>query len=354
MNAAVIALTANGSAFALRLAPLLDADVYVKPRFAAQLKRKYNNVKLLNDDFKLIIGKIFEDYDALIFVMACGIVVRTLAPYIKDKTKDPAVVVLDERGKFVISLLSGHIGGANKLAEYIAEIVGGTAVITTATDVNGVIAFDILAEENDCAIENISDLKYISSRLVNGGKVGLHSDLPLKGNVPENIVAENSENNEKNNYSAELVVISNRLCVDTKGKITLYIRPKNLIVGIGCKRGTTKEQIVAAIREFFIANNKSIHSLRVIATIDLKQDEQGLLEYCKERSIELSIIDRKSVKAVEGQYTASSFVQGITGVSSVAEPCAVLAGNNAKLICKKTVYKGITLALAEEEKVFNL
>lgn len=352
MRTAVIALTENGARLAVQLGNRTGGDVYVKyPTAYLSGGPEERKVKYIHGDFTGFVGALFNEYRALVFIMACGIVVRAIAPYMKDKCSDPAVVVLDEAGRYCISLLSGHLGGANKLAAEIAGMTGGIPVITTATDVNGVVAFDVLAAENDCSIENLEALKYISSRLVNGGKIGLCSDIPLVGNMPGNIILKGDREFEGMEH---LVVIGNKTDVPVAGKTILYLRPKNLLLGIGCRRGTAKEQIEAAVNDFFLKNGKSMLSLKAIATVDLKKDEHGLLEYCRDRKLRLEIIDRDSIKAVEDEYTASSFVKDTTGVSSIAEPCAVLAGRNAKLLCKKTLYKGITLALAEEEKVFNL
>jgi len=286
--------------------------------------------------------------------MACGIVVRTIAPYLKSKTTDPAVIVMDEQGKHVISLLSGHIGGANVLAREIAGITGGTPVITTATDVNGVVSFDVFAVNNNCVFENITSLKHISSQLVNGGKVGLYTDCSFKNTTPENIVhIPVCDGGVQEKYECG-VLLSNRTDINIEAEKLLVLRPRNLVLGIGCRRGTTREQIQSAFLDFMKNNNRSILSLRCIASIDLKKDEKGLLEFCSEYGMELKIIPRSYIQSIEENFTCSGFVKEKTGIASVAEPCAVLASYNGRLICRKTVYKGITLALSEEEKEYYI
>ncbi|MHB1443805.1 MAG: cobalt-precorrin 5A hydrolase, partial [Candidatus Humimicrobiaceae bacterium] len=337
----------NGAELALRLGLELNATVYIKEEFIKMQENELIAVYPIEGGFSAFVGRIFSEYEAIVFVMASGIVVRAIAGCIKDKTSDPAIVVMDEKGQHVISLLSGHIGGANRLARIIAQKTGAVPVITTSTDVNSTIAFDEFAVKNNCAIENLSDLKYISSELVNGEKAGLYSDYELVGELTSNIV-------RYDGTCSYAVVFSNRTDIDMKDGKTLYIRPRNLILGIGCKKGTAKEQIEAAVQDFMRKNNKSILSLKCAATIDLKKDEKGLLEFCREHSLNLIIIPRDKIASVENNFAYSAFVKKKAGVGSVAEPCALLAVKNAAAVCGKTVYKGITLALSEEEMSFYI
>lgn len=354
MKTSVIALTKNGSELAVKIAEKLDAEVYLKREFLKSYLGKSNAVYPIEENLAALVSKIFNAYDAFIFIMACGIAVRTIAPHIQSKTSDPAVLVLDEKGQHVISLLSGHIGGANRLAAKVSEITGGTTVITTSTDVNKVIPFDVFAVENNCKIENIENLKYISSELVNGGIVGFYTDCRLNGNMPENIILQPVDNTKHESNINVFVVLSNRTDINQPGIKTLFLRPKNLILGIGCKRGISEEQIQFAIEDFMKKNNKSLTSLRCLATIDLKKDEEGLIKYCRQNGLELKIISRNEIEKIENNFTCSEFVKQQVGVASVAEPCAVLASSNGRLICKKTAYNGITLALAEEEREYSL
>lgn len=351
MKIAAIALTKNGIELAGRIGRVLEADIYVKNEYMDKVIMNGELVMIhpFSADFKGLIKKIFFEYDALIFVMACGIAVRSIAPYIKNKKTDPAVVVVDELGRFSISLLSGHIGGANRLTGRVASILGGIPVITTATDINGVIAFDELAADNHCAIENIGNLKYISAELVNGGKVSLFYDCKLNGMLPANILPYNHESPCK-----LVVALSNCAHIPVEGDRILYIRPKNLVLGIGCKKGKSKQEIQEAIEEFLEKNNKSMLSIGCIASIDLKASEKGILDFCSERGIPFKTYSAEEIRRIEHRFQQSEFVKKTTGAGSVAEACAVLACTNSTVICGKTVYDGITLALAEEEKVFTL
>lgn len=351
MKTAVIALTKNGFELAGKIGRELDADIYVKNDYIDKviLNGELVMIHPFTADFRGMIEKIFFTYDALIFIMACGIAVRSIAPYIKDKQSDPAVVVVDELGRFAISLLSGHIGGANRLAVRVAAVMGGIPVITTATDINGVIAFDELATDNDCAVENIGDLKYISSELVDGGKVSFFSDCRIVGVLPHNI-----ETPIPGQLYKLAVALTNSIKAPVKAERILYLRPRNLIIGIGCKKGKTRQEIEKAVIDFMENNSKSMLSVKCIASISLKANERGILDFCSERNIPFKTLSAEKIKTVEHQFQSSDFVKRITGVGSVSEASAVLAGNNPKLICPKTVYNGVTLALAEEEKVFTL
>ncbi|MFZ5989664.1 MAG: cobalt-precorrin 5A hydrolase [Bacillota bacterium] len=353
MKKAVISLTQNGADLAVKLGSSIEADIYVKSEYASHYGSLYKGCSIhpVGEIFGDFVGSLFESCDALVFIMACGIVVRSIAPYIKDKRTDPAVVVLDEKGKFVISLLSGHIGGANALAGEISLVTGGTPVITTATDVNDTVAFDVFAKQNDCIIENFEELKYISSELVNNNKVYFYCDHDIQGDLPENLIKlKGSGCIDKENA----VVLSSKTDFEVSSRKAVFIRPRNLILGIGCRKGILKENVEVAVRDFMDKNKRSMASIKCLATIELKKDEQGLLEFCREHGLYLSTVSTDRVKEVEDSYTRSEFVKGKVGVSSVAEPCAVLSGKNARLICKKKVYRGITLALSEEEKVFRI
>lgn len=357
MRTAVVSLTRRGGELAVRLAGSLGGDAYVKLEYLPELEPcsqaegavRRERLFAVPEGFTAFAGTLFGMYDGIVFVMACGIVVRAVAPYIRDKKQDPAVVVMDERGQYAISLLSGHIGGANELAVKAAETVGGVPVITTATDVSGVIAFDVVAQKNHCRIENMAILKKISARLVDGGKLGFLCDYKVEGAIPEYLVA--MDNTDSQGLA---VIISNRADVSGKPDKVLCLRPRNLILGIGCRRGTPREQIGRAVEDFMAASGKSPLSLKRIASVDIKKDEAGILEFSREQGLETCFVSRDAIAELEGSFQASEFVRQTLGVGGVAEPSALLCGTRARLVRGKTVYQGITLALAEEETVISL
>jgi cobalt-precorrin 5A hydrolase len=350
MKTAVVSLTLRGAELAFKIGRQMKTDIYMKKQFTEKYVLNDKNALIHPvTDFSTLIEKLFKNYDALVFVMACGIVVRSIAPYIKDKVSDPAVLVVDEKGQHVISLLSGHIGGANKLANDVAQMTGGVPVITTATDINDVIAFDMFATKNNCQIENLKDLKYISSELVNGGKVGFYTDCSVRGIWPGNVIEDQPPGNFK--YG---VALTNELNIPYKAEKLLALRPKNLVLGIGCRKGTPVQLIASAVEDFLRRNNKSLLSVKYLASIDLKKEETGIVEFCVRKGLEFRTFSAEAIKSIEDKFDLSLFVKKSVGVGSVSEACAVLGGDNARLICPKTIYKAITLALAEEERVFYL
>lgn len=347
MKKAVLALTKSGAELAFRIGAELQAEIYMKEEFAGEQSPP---VHLLGEDFGELVQKIFPEYDALVMIMACGIAVRTIAPCLTDKYHDPAVVVLDEKGRYVISLLSGHHGGANRLATEVAAVTGGAPVITTATDLNGVPAFDVFALENDCRLENPAVLKKISAELANAGQVGLYTDYPLE-NLPTCLVPCSFGAPNPVRYG---VVFSNRIHLEVAGEKILTVRPRNLILGVGCRRGIAPNRLRQAVRDFFRRQKRSLLSLKIVATVDLKNKEPGILELVNNYGVSFRNITRQAIKNLGVGYTRSEFVERQIGVGGVAEPCALLAAEQTKLICGKTIYPGITLALAEEVKTYRL
>ena len=251
--------------------------------------------------------------EALVFVSACGIAVRTIAPFIKSKTEDPAVVVLDEAGKNVISLLSGHIGGANELARRIAGITGGNAVVTTATDVRNLTAVDEWAVKNNCSIENIKAAKDVSSEILDGHRVGVAvTDLLQPAPWP----------------------------------VTLWLRPKNLVLGIGCKKNTDFELLKESASDFLKNAGVSPLSLSALASIDLKKDEKAIKELAEEYGVPFVTYKAEELAELEGNFSSSEKVKSVAGVDNVCERAAVLKAEGP-LLRSKTLYKGITFALAK-------
>jgi cobalt-precorrin 5A hydrolase len=346
MRLAVVALTKNGAVVAAKIVEKMTADLFTRWDFQGAQPAG----DLANGRFSAFVGELFEKYEGIIFIMACGIVVRSIAPFLKNKKTDPAVLVIDEQGGHVISLLAGHYGGANQLARQIAALIGGEAVITTATDLQQVIAFDLFAKENECIIENESELKTISAALVNGETVALYTPYRLRGQLPRQI----RQGTIPGDPGRLAVILDNGLGNEPAARQALFIRPKNLILGIGCKRGTAKTAIGNAVADFLQKNRRSFLSLKKLASIELKANETGILEYCRERDLIFQTLSVAQLAVIQSQLSSSDFVKQTVGVGNVAEACALLAGNHTRLICGKMVYPGITLALAEEEREFQL
>lgn len=259
----------------------------------------------------------FYEADALLYIGAAGIAVRAIAPFVKDKTSDPAVLVMDEAGRHVISLLSGHIGGANALAEKIALLTGAEPVITTATDVRGIPAIDSWAVSQDMAIENPSAVKAVSASLLAGRSVG--------------------------------VAITERT-IRPPFDVTLYLRPRTLVLGAGCKKGVDAETFEKNALAFLRENGVSLLSVRALASIDVKKDEEAFLHFSQKYRLPFLTYDADELKNAAGVFAHSDFVEKTVGVGNVCERAAVLASAGALLV-GKTVYEGMTFALAGDEKL---
>lgn len=291
----------------------------------------------------------------LIFIMAAGIVVRTIAPLIRDKRTDPAVVVLDEKGDFAISLLSGHLGGANEVSKEIADFLGGKAVITTASDVNDLTPIDLWAAANGLAIEDWDLAPQIGARLLNNGNLKVYTEIEVK--LPEEFlrVAE---------PQAADILITNKACHpklvsgsdwmlkqvqhdrnDISGK-PFYLRPKNLVIGIGCNSATSEDEIENSIKAVLDENNLSFLSIHSIATIDIKGHEQGLKAFAEKHNLKISTFTADELNKVNG-VSKSEAVFNATGAYAVSEPAALLASGAQYLLIPKQKKGNVTVAIAE-------
>ena len=280
-------------------------------------------------------GPIFNDVDAMVFVGSVGIAVREIAPHVRDKSTDPAVVSIDELGKFSVPLLSGHIGGANDLALALAETIGATPVITTATDINKKFSVDAWAARNGYGIASLSRAKAVSAAILEQD-VPLKSDYPIVTNLPGGVVLADSGD----------VGIRISVFKDEPYKQTLRLIPKILHLGIGCRKGTPVETIREAVDEVLLEHNIDQRAIKCAASIDLKAEEAGLLQYCGEQKLPVTFYTAEELKAVPGEFTPSTFVKSITGVDNVCERSALIGAE--KLIVRKTALNGVTVALAAE------
>lgn len=273
--------------------------------------------------------------------MAAGIVVRTLAPMLADKRKDPAVVVCDERGRFAVSLLSGHLGGGNALAEQVAGILGGRAVITTASDVLGQTALDLWCRDLGLAVADKKSLTRAMGKLVNQETVTLYSDyfvpeLPADIKLSEQVA------------TADLV-ITGRTDVQTTGTL---LHPGVFIAGIGCNRGTPEGEIKQALQEACLAHSLALQSIRGLASIDLKNDEPGLLDFARNSGRPIDFYNRDQLNSVDGVSTSAAVLKA-TGARGVAEPAAVLAAGGGRLLVKKMKWANVTVAIGERVEPFQ-
>lgn len=275
----------------------------------------------------------FQKSDALIFIGAVGIAVRAIASHCKSKATDPAVIVLDERGRFSIPILSGHLGGANDLAKKLASICGAVPVITTATDVESVFAVDEWAKAQNCHVLEPERIKTVSSTLLAGKVVYYDSQWKITGTQPENVFP--TDENHQADFSVTLHPQSD----------ALHLVPKICVLGVGCKRGTSVEHIEATFKQFCKETGCAPQSICACASIDLKKDESGLLKFCQNHDFNIHFYTAEELKKASGEFTSSSFVQQITGVDNVCARAAVLA-SGGELVIEKHIYSGVTFAVA--------
>jgi cobalt-precorrin 5A hydrolase / precorrin-3B C17-methyltransferase len=279
--------------------------------------------------------QLWDTQRVLIFIMATGIVVRTIGPLVKDKKKDPAVIVLDEKGKFAVSLLSGHLGGANEHAKEIAHFLKGKAVVTTASDVNNLTSIDMWARQKGLVIEDWREVSRIGTRLLNKGMLKVYTEARL--DLPDDFM-------EVDDPEKADAVITNR--VNLPGKEPLVLRPKNLLIGIGCNKGTQADEIEEAVKKALAENNLSFLSIQLLATIDRKGSEPGLVNFVKRHGFGISVFTAGELNSVKG-ITKSDAAFKATGAQAVAEPAALLASGSDKLLVLKHKIGNVTVAVAE-------
>lgn len=350
---AVWAITAKGSGLAGMLSEKLPgAEVYLSSRLTFEepaAGMKVLPFKNLSD--RLV--QVFNRYSGHIFIMSTGIVIRVLAPLIRHKTIDPAVVVVDERGLHSISLLSGHIGGANELALTVAGLIGADPVITTATDINNLPAIDLLACKNGLLIENPEAIKYVNSSFLCGNKIRLHDPFKiLSDTLPEAMQTPFNLSGRSEPPGDKLCKADNPSGVYIDDIIahvppnTLILRPKSLAVGIGCNRNTPTKEIKDLLFRVLKQYKLSQKSLYCLASINIKNDEQGLLNLAKELDLPLKFFHKDDLEKVKNIKNPSLMVEKHVGVKSVCEAAAILSAKNGTLIAPKYTAGNVTVAIA--------
>lgn len=273
----------------------------------------------------------FSAADALVFVGAVGIAVRAIAPYVRSKAQDPAVVVVDECARFAVPVLSGHLGGANDLARRITQICGAVPVITTATDLHRAFAVDEWAKRQGCTVADPGRIKLVSAKILRGETVLFRSPWPVSGEVPGGV-------QEGAPCDFELTV-----CAKDSG--ALRIVPHIAVLGFGCRRGVSVQVIENVFSSFLRESSLSEEAFVKVCSIDLKADEPGLCEFCRAHGLALETFSAEELRQAEGEFSPSAFVKSVTGVDNVCERSAVL-GSKGALFQRKYVKNGVTMAAA--------
>ena len=357
---AIVAVTRNGASLALRLqASLPGSDCFVPQRHRFALAMGAAGYERLGTLFP----KVWAEYRAVICIMATGIVVRLIAPLLKHKTVDPAVVVLDERGNYAISLVSGHLGGANRLAKKVAGIIGGRAVITTASDVSEKPALDMIAAEAGLEIENVEMLGLLERAVLEDeafwvfdpeGRLDAHladqpNVFPLTGNGltgrPTTGIAGTLDSKRASAREGQVpgIWVSETLAPGILQ--CLALRPRNLVVGIGCNRGTPVKELLDFLATVFEWRGLSMLSIRNLASVDLKADEPAILEAAKALRRPVRFYSRLEIENINVP-NPSAVVAAHIGVESVCEATALLSAQTRTLLIPKQKTANVTLAVA--------
>lgn len=339
MKAEIISFTEHGAVLAQKLKKGLEAQ---QIGCQAWMKKKDacppEEVKPLEISLREWTKEQFAVSDVLIFIGAAGIAVRSIAPFVKSKKTDPAVIVVDEQGRHAISLLSGHIGGANAMTLLASEILGAEPVITTATDLNGKFAVDAFAARRDLYMDSMPYAKEIASELVSGRSVGMRSAYPVFGKAPEEL-------DRKGGYPVGFAI---DILKKNPFERTLHLVPRIVTLGIGCKKGMDAGHISEVVERVLEEHGIFRESVRQIASIDLKKEETGILALSDELGVPFITYTAEELQQAESEdgFTESAFVKNITGVGSVCERAALKGAGVKKLLVPKTADGGVTVAVA--------
>lgn len=355
MRLAVISFTRTGGRLGIRLAQKLresgaECEACLQPRFFKEITEKPERTWItpLEESLGEWTERQFGQADGLIYIGAAGIAVRAIAPFLQDKLTDPAVVVVDELGRYAISLLSGHVGGANELTGMVAEICGAEPVITTATDVNKKTAIDVWAVRHGLKITDREMAKKISAALLEEKTVGFFSDFFTDEPVPEGYIA-----GKICDENVWVTVREKPLSGDALWKAyseagrVLRLVPQALVVGIGCRKGMAAEKIREVSEQVLSEANLEKCAVEKLASIDLKKEEEGICLLAKEWKVPFLTFSAAELEQIRDNVEESGFVRKVTGTGNVCERAALLAaGDGAKLVVRKHAQNGITVAVA--------
>jgi cobalt-precorrin 5A hydrolase len=339
---AVYALTPQGADLARRLADALRGDLFLPATLAAR-----HGARPFDGLLRAVAGT-FPRYGRHVFVAAAGIVVRAIAPHIRTKERDPAVVVLDSEGRFVVSLLSGHLGGANALAREAAAVTGGAPVITTATDTAGLPSWDLLAAERGLVIADTAAVKALNMAMLRGETVSVsdpENRLGLFSGTGPSAAPIVSVEEKGLPEDGPAVTVTWRSEPERPGRLVLH--PRCLAAGVGCNRGTSSREIVELLESTFASQGLARASLAGLATIDAKRDEAGLLEAAGRLGVPVTFYPAGDLRAVSVP-TPSETVKRHMGVESVCEAAAIKRAGEGRLLVPKVRSRNATLAVALE------
>ena len=334
MKVAIISVSKKGYELSVKLKKLLDSDSTII------------KCDVYHKDVKNTFNLLFYEYDSIIAIMASGILIRSISHLIKSKTTDPAILNVDDNGNFVISMLSGHLGGANKLTLKIADLIDATAVITTSTDVNKKLGIDVLAKDLYLSIDNTKEILHFNKSILDGKKVSFTVNANAKNDYLYDYLNNNTLEMDVSIYFSSR--IKNDEIEAECDNHKLILKPRKIVFGIGCRRGKTYNEINEAVNN--VLNELNIHKSRInmLSSAEIKKDELGLLELSKSLDIPINFVDLDRLKLFRSEdVQKSEFVMSKFGIYGVCEPSALItAGFDSKLIYKKTAFDGVTVSVA--------
>lgn len=345
MKLSIISFTENAILLSEKIAKRMGGAECVLYTKCGMYSQERQRVRFVTQSIGEWAKEQFEEANVLLFIGACGIAVRAIAPYIMDKLYDSPVLVMDENGHYVIPLLSGHVGGANELAVSIAERIGAEPVITTATDLNNKFAIDLFAKQNGLIIVNKEGIVKVSSKVLAGKSIVMSVE---EGHLEKNVkLPKGIELVEYPPLQKVDAVITSE---DREFETAILLRPKEYVIGVGCRKG--KE--AGKIEDFIISHlqNVGISPVQLfgMASIDVKKDEPGLLTWSHKERIPFITYTAEELMCVEGDFHKSEFVREKVGVDNVCERAALkMCEPEGELIYEKHTEKGMTIAIAKRD-----
>jgi len=344
---AIVCITKNGINISKRIKEKIpSASIYAQSKH----KDSSDGIIWFEKNTKIMIEEIFKEYESIICIFSLGAVIRLISNLLKDKKTDPAVIVIDDKANFVISTLSGHLGGANSLTKSIADILNSTPVITTAADVNETIAVDLIGSEFKWRIENFENVTKISAFMVNEEKIGVYQDTGetkwWNKELPKNVsIVKDIDELRSDDFKAGLI-ISDKIITDPLlvNKSVIY-RPKSLVVGLGFHWDTTQKEIEDGILKVLKENGLSFHSIRNLSTINRGKSPASLGSFSDKHGIPLEFYDKEKLDKIMVP-NPSDVVKKYEGTSSVSEASSILSSGGELIVTKQKFPPNLTVAVS--------
>ena len=336
MRINAVAFSTNGCRTALRLGDALRED---DVRIFSKTSSDSLGVERIEGKMDEWTGSSWDECDALVYIGAIGIAVRYIAPYGRSKTTDPAVVCMDEHGRWAVALLSGHIGGCNELTARIADRMGSEPIITTATDLNGKFSVDTFAARNGMRISSMAIAKDVSARVLDGRFVGFRSAIPVVGDLPDGITLADT---------GELGICISSDPDERPFDVTLSLVPQDIVLGVGCRRGTDPDKLWRFVTSTLEGLGIARQRVAAVSSIDIKRDEEAILELARRLRVPASFHSAEELNSLRGEFSRSEFVSSVTDVDCVCERSAAIAGGE-EFVLRKTPMDGMTLAICSKK-----